>query len=232
MELLLDPDFAPGGLLCAEESDHCVRVLRHREGDQLLVTDGRGTLHTCLLTRADRRGCHLTVVSSTNTPPSNHPLRLAVAPTKNQDRYEWMVEKAVEIGVSTITPLITARTERATLRHERLLRVATAACKQSLKTHMPRVEPPTPLAELLRAAGQRFILHCEASDKTHLFAATHPGEPATVLVGPEGDFTPDEIAQATRAGYQPCSLGPERLRTETAAIVAATLVNLKNQLTQ
>lgn len=236
MELLFDSGFqATTGqvaTLCAEESAHCVRVLRHREGDNVSLTEGRGTLYTCQLLKADTKGCQLQVMGAERVAEPPHQLHMAVAPTKNQDRYEWFVEKAVELGVWRITPLVTERTVRVALRHDRLQRIAVAACKQSLKCHLPLIDEPTPLADLLRDnnAELNFLLHCEPGDKPHLYNKVLPRRSTLVLVGPEGDFTPAEIAQAEAARCVACTLGPERLRTETAAVAATNIVDLVNIL--
>lgn len=231
MELLVDPSFSPAGTLCPEESLHCVKVMRHREGDSVVVTDGRGSRFDCVLRKANPRGCLLSVVSHTRvTPPSYH-LRMAVAPTKNIDRFEWFVEKAVEIGVSRITPIETDRSERTRVRVDRLQRIVLAAAKQSLKYHLPAVDDVTPVSGLLTSdpSAQRFILHCADKPKEHLFAAAQKGVDTLVLIGPEGDFSPAEVDQALSLGFIECTLGEQRLRTETAALVATNVIALRNQ---
>lgn len=232
MELLVDPDFTSEGRLCAEESLHCVKVMRHREGDHVVVTDGRGTRFDCTLAKADARGCELTVETETEMPEPTHELRMAVAPTKNIDRFEWFVEKAVEIGVSRITPIETEHSERTRVRVDRLQRIVVAAAKQSLKYRLPVVDDVTPIADILKAdvAEQRFILHCGENPKEHLFNAAKAGVSTIVLIGPEGDFSAREVETALSNGFQECTLGPERLRTETAAMVATNIVALRNQI--
>ena len=133
MELLVDPAFREGATLCADESLHCVKVMRHREGDHLVVTDGRGTRYDCRLTKADPKGCSLAVERKTEMPPSGYELRMAVAPTKNIDRFEWFVEKAVEIGVTRITPIETERSERTRVRLDRLERIVREVHKYLFK---------------------------------------------------------------------------------------------------
>lgn len=232
MELLVDPAFSREGRLCAEESLHCVKVMRHREGDHVVVTDGRGVRFDCVLTKADPRGCLLSVEQETEVEAPRYELRMAVAPTKNIDRFEWFVEKAVEIGVTRITPIETEHSERTRVRVDRLQRIVVAAAKQSLKYRLPQVDDVTPISEILTpgVATQRFILHCAETPKEHLFNAAKAGVSTIVLIGPEGDFSAKEVETALSNGYQECTLGPERLRTETAAMVATNIIALRNQI--
>lgn len=232
MELLVDPDFTSAGHLCADESQHCVKVMRHREGDRVVVTDGHGVRYDCVLTKADPRGCELRVEQETEVEAPRHTLRMAVAPTKNIDRFEWFVEKAVEIGVSRITPIETEHSERTRVRVDRLQRIVVAAAKQSLKYRLPQIDDVTPIGEILTpdVADQRFILHCANTPKEHLFNAAKAGVSTIVLIGPEGDFSAKEVETALSNGYQECTLGPERLRTETAAMVATNIITLRNQI--
>ena len=222
--------------LDAEESRHAVRVLRLREGDELNVTDGRGNLYRCRIVTADDRACVIEAAeqefSALHSPFSIH---LAVAPTKNPSRMEWLVEKAVEIGVGEITLLNCDHSERTFLKTDRLEKLAVSAMKQSLHTLLPEIHPAVSLRDWLNSqllivnSQLKFIAHCE-SDKprTPLATALTPGKDAVVLIGPEGDFSPEEIALALDCGFQPVSLGPSRLRTETAALYAVTAFNLIN----
>lgn len=233
MELLVDPSFSSAsGILCPEESLHCVKVMRHREGDAVVVTDGRGTRFDCVIRKADPRGCTLSVEAMTEVAPPAYNLRMAVAPTKNIDRFDWFVEKAVEIGVTRITPIETEHSERTRVRVDRLQRIILAAAKQSLKYHLPAVDDVTPIDELLTSdtSEQKFILHCADKPKEHLFTAASKGAGTLVLIGPEGDFSSKEVDKALSLGYKECTLGPERLRTETAALVATNVIALRNQL--
>lgn len=235
MELLVDPSFSAEGLLCEEESAHCVKVLRHKAGDCVFVTDGAGALFSCRLAKADPRGCRLDIEDVKRHERPKPDLWMAVAPTKNADRFEWFVEKAVEIGVGRITPLVCERSERARVRVDRLERLVVAAAKQSLKFFLPRLDEPLRFSDILKDANlpaQRFILHCGAAPKRHLFNAASPDDDALVLIGPEGDFSPSEVAMATNAACVECTLGPERLRTETAALVATNIFSLRSQLRQ
>ncbi len=242
MQLFYSKDITPGAFctLDAEESRHAVRVLRLRDGDEIHVTDGRGNLYLCRVIQADDRAC---TVESQRVMPSNTSdgapsLHLAVAPTKNPSRMEWLVEKAVEIGVDEISLLDCDHSERSFLKTDRLERLALSAMKQSLHTLLPAIHPAMPLRDWLHAncellssinSTQKLIAHCEADQpRTPLAAALRPGLNTMVLIGPEGDFSPEEIDLALRCGFQPVSLGPSRLRTETAALYAVTAFNLIN----
>lgn len=232
MELLIDPDFVPGATLCEDESRHCVKVMRHRVGDTVFVSDGCGKRYECKIADANARGCMLEIVKCEELPEPTYSLHMAVAPTKNIDRFEWFVEKAVEIGVAKITPIYCDHSERTTLRTDRLRRIVMAAAKQSLKSYLPEVTEPVSCTDLIASAeeDQRFILHCEEGEKEHLFNACQTSRSTLVLVGPEGDFSAKEIGSALSHGFVECSLGKERLRTETAAVVATDIVSIKNQV--
>ena len=221
--------------LDAEESRHAVRVLRLREGDELNVTDGRGNLYRCQIVEANDKACVVEaseLLSAFHFPLST--LHLAVAPTKNPSRMEWLVEKAVEIGVGEITLLNCDHSERSFLKTDRLEKLAVSAMKQSLHTVLPEIHPAVSLRNLLSTfhfslSTQKFIAHCEADKpRTPLATALQPGHDVVVLIGPEGDFSEEEIALALDSGFQPVSLGPSRLRTETAALYAVTAFNLIN----
>lgn len=237
MQLFYCPDISSGtpATLDHDESRHAVRVLRMRVGDSIDVTDGRGTLYHCRVVVADEKAC---VVDCETAVVQNAGawLHLAVAPTKNPSRMEWLVEKAVEVGVGEITLLQCDHSERSFLKTERLTKIAVSAMKQSLHCLLPVINPVTPMAEWMdRAVGgdeiQKFIAHCDAlSQRTPLAAALLPRRDAVVMIGPEGDFSDGEVAAALRQGFSPVSLGPSRLRTETAAIYVACAFNLVNDL--
>ncbi len=236
MQLFYAPDFTgPQYTLSEEESKHCVRVLRLRCGDTLHLTDGRGNLYVCRITDDHPKHCRVEVVSTeTQSEPFGYRLRMAVAPTKNADRYEWFLEKATEIGCTEFVPLESRHSERRTLNPERCAKVVAAAMKQSLKRWLPQLHPLTPFSALVAAPfeGRKFIAHCDpprtAAGKRHLAALLKPGESAEILIGPEGDFSPEEIDEAVRAGFEEITLGQQRLRTETAATVAVAIVAALN----
>lgn len=234
MELFFADDIQDARVrLDPEESAHCVRVLRHRAGDEISVIDGRGTLYRCALELADAKGAEARILE--RTPGfGSHPyhLTMAVCPTKNIDRYEWFVEKATEIGVDTIAPVIGERSERKVLKTERLRRLALSATKQSLKAAIPQIAEPVSVRDfILSAPDDALGLICYCFDDVERVPVTAAlqagaGRPVMVLIGPEGDFSPEEAALARERGWIPVSLGPSRLRTETAALTAATAVYL------
>jgi 16S rRNA (uracil1498-N3)-methyltransferase len=215
-----------------EEAEHAVRVLRLRAGDAVHLVDGRGHRVLAALIAAEARSCTATVQAVV---PSGIPvlpaIHLAVAPTKQIDRFEWMLEKCTELGVQRITPLLTERTERGHLRHDRLLKVLVGAMKQSQRDHLPLLDAPTTLAALLAGPlpAQRFYGYCLGAHRP-LMAAYAPGQEALVAIGPEGDFTPDEAERLTQQGFAAVSLGAARLRTETAAVAACTWMNFAQQV--
>ena len=231
MELFFSEDISCGRVrLDPEESAHCVRVLRHRPGDEISVIDGRGTLYRCALEVADARGAEARVLSE-EPGFGAHPyhLTMAVCPTKNIDRYEWFVEKATEIGVDVIAPVIGERSERRVLKTDRLRRLALSAAKQSLKAAIPQIAEPQIVREFIAAApadALKLICYCFDDVERKQIQDLLPSNNVLILIGPEGDFSPEEAALAREHGWIPVSLGDSRLRTETAAVVAATAVYL------
>ena len=217
--------------LSPEESKHIVRVLRMKAGDDILFTDGKGMLYHCRIAEANPKG---TLVEVLRQEPGKDKrpfvLHMAVAPTKNINRFEWFLEKATEIGVDRITPFISRHSERKTVKTDRLNRVITAAMKQSLKTFHPVLDEPVSFETLIRQPfeGKKFIAYIDPEVTLELSKAYTKGENAWVLIGPEGDFSPEEVEQAKKEGFIPVRLGPSRLRTETAAVVACHTINLLN----
>ena len=238
MQLFYSKEITPDGFctLDPEESRHAVRVLRLREGDKLHITDGRGNLYLCNIVDADDHACVVESVATLHSPLATFHLHLAVAPTKNPSRMEWLVEKAVEIGVGEITLLDCDHSERSFLKTDRLEKLAVSAMKQSLHTVLPKINPAVNLKDWLNSQFSifnfqlKFIAHCEADKpRTLLSEALKPGVDTVVLIGPEGDFSAEEIALALENGFVPVSLGSARLRTETAALYAVTAFNLINE---
>ena len=225
----------PEYTLTEEESRHAIKVLRLRVGDTLHITDGRGNLHLCQVVSDSAKHCTVRVVESQSEfEKRNYSLTMAVAPTKNIDRYEWFLEKATEIGVDTFVALESAHSERRVVKPEREEKVITAAVKQSLKAYHPAFEDMTPFKTLVARefSGRKFIAHCGESvrGKSYLASTLNAGENALVLIGPEGDFSPEEVALAVENGFEEITLGTQRLRTETAAVVAVTMVAVINSL--
>ncbi len=219
--------------LNAEESGHCIRVLRHREGDEIAVMDGCGTLLWCRLTDASPKEAVAEVVRR-EPGFGSHPYRLtlAVCPTKNMDRYEWMAEKATEVGVDVIAPVIGERSERKVCKTDRLERIVLSAAKQSLKAAVPEVAEPVSVLDFIAGAPEsslKLIAYCFEGEKVSIAQALAASQltDVVVLIGPEGDFSPKEVAAAVRAGFKPVHLGSSRLRTETAALTAAEAVYFK-----
>ena len=245
MELFYCPD-AAGGLcrLSQEESAHCVKVLRHRAGDEIHVIDGAGSLYRCEILSDSPKGVEAKVLDC--IPDwGGHPYRLtlAVCPTKNNDRYEWFAEKATELGLDRIVPVIGDRSERRVFKTDRLRKIVLSAAKQSLKARVPEVDEPLKVSEFI--AGQspeardpqnespdslKLICYC-FEDDAHLrisirevLESRRDAADIVILIGPEGDFSPEEVTAALAAGFLPVHLGPSRLRTETAAVTAAAAV--------
>ena len=236
MQLFYAPDIMPPlHTLGEEESKHCVRVLRLRRGGRIHITDGRGNLFCCEITDDDPKRCTVRIVSvEEEFEKMPYALTLAVAPTKNPDRFEWLLEKATEVGVTEFLPLDTAHSERHVFKPLRGEKVITSAMKQSLKAYRPALLPLTPFREaVLRPfEGRRFIAHCAPAQSpagtAYLARALRPGETATVFIGPEGDFSPGEIAFALANGFEEITLGRQRLRTETAALAAVVMASVVN----
>jgi 16S rRNA (uracil1498-N3)-methyltransferase len=215
-----------------EESKHIVKVLRKRAKDHLFITDGEGMLYEGEIVTDDFKKCTVNILRATRSYPDRHYLHMVVAPTKMNDRYEWFLEKATEIGVHEITPVICEHSERKTLKMDRMERVIESAMKQSLQTYKPKLNTPVSFEKFisLPPRGLPFIAHCEDLERHELKRRVMADKDLTILIGPEGDFSSTEIKSALQAGYVPVSLGKNRLRTETAAIVACTTVALVNNI--
>jgi 16S rRNA (uracil1498-N3)-methyltransferase len=216
--------------LSAEESKHLLKVLRKKKGDKFQITNGKGWLFTAVLEETEPKNATAKVVSADKRHPKMHSLHMAVAPTKSNDRYEWFLEKATEIGVNEITPIICKRSERKNLKMDRLQKVIQEAMKQSLRTYLPVLNPPLTYEEYMNREhpGIRFIAHCHEEEKLELKRRIAPDKRITILIGPEGDFTEEEVDLAEEKGFLSVSLGESRLRTETAAVYACTAVAVFN----
>lgn len=234
MQLFYAPDVS-GDLisLSAEESKHCTRVLRKRVGDVITITNGAGGLWEAELVKVDQRECLVQLGKALEPEVSQtFKLTIGIAPSKSTDRFEWFLEKATEIGVDTIVPLITKRTERAKLKYERLNKIVLAAMKQSGRVVLPQLEEAQDMKSFLKRTGndeQLFIATCFGEERIPLKKAYQKGSNVVILIGPEGDFTPEEAAAAMEAGYKTVSLGNARLRLETAGVVACHTLNLMNE---
>ena len=205
-----------------EESKHIIKVLRKKDTDILHVTNGLGFLFKTEITLASDSKCTVKIISFEKAAPSKSRLHLAVAPTKMNDRYEWFLEKATEIGIQEITPIICDHSERKVINNERFDKILLAAMKQSNELYLPKLNPALSFKEFvaLKNDDLKLIAHCEETDKKTLKSVLKPNQNLTMLIGPEGDFSDKEITLAISNDYIPVSLGNTRLRTETAAIVA------------
>ena len=224
----------PDYTLPEEESKHCVRVLRLGGGDRLMLTDGRGAMYTAQVTDANPKRCTVRVVETAEQwGRRGYSLTMAVAPTKNTDRYEWFLEKATEVGCDVFIPLECDHSERRVVKPEREMKVITSAVKQSLKAYHPELKPLTKVWELIAQpfGGVKLIAHCgePAAGRKYISECVKKGDAVLVLIGPEGDFSPEEVGFAVGNGFTEISLGDARLRTETAAVDAVIEVALVNR---
>ncbi len=228
------PDIKSNPILPESDSQHCVRVLRMREGDALEVVDGRGVRYVCRLLEAHPKHAMVEIVEAKEQPLHwSHHITLAVAPTKLNDRMEWLVEKLVEIGINRIVPVRCAHSERKEIKHDRLEKIAISAMKQSLKATLPQIDEMMPLSDFLKSvdAEQRFMGYCsDEYERALLSRSAKPGLSTAILIGPEGDFSSEEVTAAIAAGFKPVTLGDNRLRTETAALVAVDTIHIINQI--
>ncbi len=233
MHLFYTPDIADTLILPEVESGHCVRVLRLTEGDEIGLIDGRGTFYRAAITLAHAKRCGVRIIETEARPShwAGH-IEIAIAPTKNLDRLEWFAEKTTEMGIDAIVPLLCRFSERKELKTERIEKILVSAMKQSLKAVLPRLEEMTPFARYVKEPfeGEKFIAHCYADGERHLLSQSYtPGARARILIGPEGDFSPEEVQLAIDNGYRPISLGASRLRTETAGVVACNTLHILNE---
>ena len=232
MQIFYTPEIAVNLELPEEEAGHCIRVLRLTEGDEILLTDGKGFFFKAAISRAHPKHCEVNILEQWEQPALwNFNLHIAVAPTKNMDRMEWFAETATEIGITAITCLNCRYSERKVIKTERIEKILVSAVKQSLKANKPVLNEMTDFNIYITRdyEGQKFIAHCYEGDKPLLKDVICPGEDALVLIGPEGDFSEEEVKKAIANGFQSISLGKSRLRTETAALVACHTMNLLNQ---
>lgn len=222
-------------LLNEEESKHCIRVLRLTTGNKIILIDGKGGWYEAEISDDNPKRCAVTIIKTkTEFGKRNFYLQIAIAPTKNMDRLEWFVEKAVEIGIDEFSIINCKNSERTIVKTERLNKVAIAAIKQSLKAYLPTINEVIDFKKFIAAtnsfSGQKFIAHCyKDTINSHLKNLYHPGNDALILIGPEGDFSIDEVKLAVDNGFKEISLGESRLRTETAALYACTTINILNE---
>lgn len=235
MQLFYNPDISEDTenfFFDKEESKHIIKVLRKKEGDNLFVTNGLGFLFKTEIILASDSKCQVKIVSSEKSNPLKYKLHLAVAPTKMNDRFEWFLEKATEIGITEITPIICDHSERKIIKTDRFDKIILSAMKQSLQYYLPKLNEPISFKDFIKQQkneGFNLIAHCEETDKKSLKEILKPNENVTILIGPEGDFSEKEINLALENYYIPVTLGNTRLRTETAAVVACHSVVFANE---
>lgn len=232
MQIFYTPDIQISSELPEEEAQHCIRVLRLAEGAKILLTDGKGAFYKAEITGAHPKHCGVAVLESWKQPALwNFYLHIAVAPTKNMDRMEWFAEKAAEIGINEITCLNSRFSERREIKPARLEKILISAMKQSQKATLPILNGMTDFKTLVNTPfnGRKYIAHCNDGGKTLIKDLYSKGENVLILIGPEGDFSPEEVNMAIEQGFKPISLGESRLRTETAALVACHTIHVLNQ---
>lgn len=233
MQLFYTVNVSEGkALFSREESMHCLKVLRMRRGDSISFTDGAGNLYEGIISVDDPSGMSATVITESQEPGRrDYRLHIAISPLKNDDRLEWFIEKAVETGIDEITPLICSRTEKRRIRRERLEGLILSAMKQSVKCYLPRLNDPVTFKEFVDGSrkGKRIIACCDPSvERIPITSSFKRGDEVTILIGPEGDFTAEEVASAVGAGFKAVHIGTSRLRSETAGVAACCSVYLAN----
>lgn len=232
MTLFYCPTISSASVLSEEESQHAVKVLRLQVGDKIVVVDGSGGFYKAQITNPHPKHCGFEIVETKSEfGKRDYKLHIAIAPTKNIERLEWFIEKATEIGIDEITPLVCRFSERKIVKEERLEKIIVSAAKQSLKAYFPKLNPLCTFDEFLktRPETQKFIAHCYESDKKLLQSEIQKSSDILILIGPEGDFSKEEIQKAISVGLVPVSLGESRLRTETAGVIACHTVAIVNQ---
>jgi len=232
MSLFYVPSLSSGLVLPEEESQHAVKVLRLQVGDEITVVDGAGGFYTAEIINPHPKHCTFEITRTIlEYAKRNYRLHIAIAPTKNIERLEWFIEKATEIGIDEITPIICRFSERKIIKAERLEKIIVSASKQSVKAYFPKLNPLCTFDELIKNhhATQKFIAHCYDDNKKQFQSVIQKSSDILILIGPEGDFSKEEVEKAISVGFIPVSLGNSRLRTETAGVVACHTVCLKNE---
>jgi len=232
VQLFYIPNISGNEVILNEtESKHAIRVLRLTVGNQVQLIDGEGGFYEAEISDAHHKRCKLLITNSIQEfEKKNFKLHIAIAPTKNIDRFEWFLEKCTEIGIDEITPLLSEHSERKVIKSERLEKILVAAMKQSLKAYLPKLNSITNFNSIISNSEykNKYIAHCNDGDKVHLKNCIQKNEDTLILVGPEGDFSPEEVELAKENGFKEISLGTARLRTETAGVVACHIANLIN----
>jgi 16S rRNA (uracil1498-N3)-methyltransferase len=233
MQIFYTPEISGNiAVFSRDESGHCLRVLRMHRGDRIFFTDGKGNMYEGIIEKDDPDAMRVSITGrKSNAHLKSYRLHVAISTLKNVNRLEWFIEKAVEIGIDEITPLLCVRTEKKRIRRERLEGLILSAMKQSVKTTLPRLNEPAFFGDFLgKPSAKRKLIACcdDGFDRQAINTAVSGHNDIVILIGPEGDFTAEEVRQAIRAGYMPVHLGPSRLRTETAGVAACCSVYLAN----
>ncbi len=231
MQLFYEPQIEQTQLLNAIDSHHCIKVLRHNTGDIINVMDGNGAWFECEITEANPKKCSVRILNKKMEDRRPFHIHMVVAPTKNIDRFEWFLEKATEIGIDEITPILCHHSERKVIKEERLEKVIVTAMKQSLKAYKPILNPLIKFNDFINTHQNKenqYIAHCYDSSKSLLKSIYTTEQDATILIGPEGDFSEQEVEMAIKNSFTAISLGDARLRTETAALMACATINISN----
>ncbi|WP_143961433.1 RsmE family RNA methyltransferase [Litoribacter populi] len=235
MQLFYHPELLSNTFqLSGEESKHLIKVLRKKTGDKIHFTDGKGKIALCTIQSISQKSATLKILEEKVEPEKPYQIHLGIAPTKNADRMEWMTEKAVEVGLDKMILMKSDNSERNFLKSDRLEKKAVSAMKQSLKSVLTEITTGQEFGDIITdthyESFEKFIAYVDESIPNHLFELANPKKNYLILVGPEGDFSPEEIKAALDAGFKPCSLGSSRLRTETAGLVAIHTLNLLNDI--
>ena len=235
MQLFYDADIANSQILSEEESYHCTKVLRLKNGDEIFITNGIGNLYKAKITEIHQKHTEVEIIETINNfNKHNYFNHIAIAPTKNIDRFEWFIEKATEIGINEITPILCKTSERKIVKQDRLYKIAISAMKQSYKSCLPKINELTTFQEFISKNTalytNKYIAHCENEEKIYLGKIIEKQSNYLTLIGPEGDFSTNEILLAKKNNFIPVSLGESRLRTETAGVVVCDIVSIINNL--
>jgi len=234
MQIFYCPDINPFQIytLGKEESQHSIKVLRQKEGEKVYLTDGIGNMYEAEILEANPKGCTIKVINTQNQfNKRDYYLHVAIAPTKNISRIEWFLEKATEMGIDEITPIVCEHSERVVVKQERLEKIIVSAMKQSLKAYLPKLNPPTPLLQIIQNAKEKnkYIGYCQSEDRKQIKDIYKAKESVLIVIGPEGDFSEKEVEAAQKHKFQKITLGKERLRTETAGLYVVNTIHILNQ---
>lgn len=233
MQLFYIPDLnenSKTAIFSSDESRHLYKVLRKKVGDEVLITNGKQLMFKGNILDISKNNCEVEISKCEKKEKLGYSLHIVISILKSNERFEWFLEKASEIGITEITPVLCDRSEKKFINEKRLNKVLISAMKQSLKANLPILNPIVKLKEFYKSnlSDQLFIAHCNESEKDFLISSVKPKENVTILIGPEGDFSKNEVEEAIKIGFKPVSLGNTRFRAETAAIIATHTVSIAN----